>query len=185
MFWLATRTGKMGLFARFGFPALVPQGKVLFFSYKILYDWPSLFGQDSWILTFFLRFFMGRDEKRGQCPASLLQASAEQWRAEREKRKRVRGGQGTGSLDHASIFLFFFFSVYFLPTLTFLNWNRQICRLMQTHARLITHKSQTHSCSTLKPIFNREYHHEYRLNSAKKVRAKLQWAREFKGSSRR
>ena len=58
---------------------------------------------------------MGRDEKRGQCPASLLQASAAQWRAEGEKRKRkrVRGGQGTGSLDHAPVFHFFPLGLFF------------------------------------------------------------------------
>ena len=52
---------------------------------------------------------MGLDEKRG----SLLQASAAQWRAERKKRKRVRGGQGTGSLDHAPVFLFFPLDIFF------------------------------------------------------------------------
>ena len=52
---------------------------------------------------------MGRDEKRG----SLLQASAAQWRAERKKRKRERGGQGTGSLDHAPVFLFFPLDIFF------------------------------------------------------------------------
>ena len=56
---------------------------------------------------------MGRDEKRGQCPASLLQASAAQWRAERKKRKRVKGGQGTGSLDHAPVFHFFPLGLFF------------------------------------------------------------------------
>ena len=52
---------------------------------------------------------MGRDEKRG----SLLQAGAAQWRAERKKRKRVRGGQGTGSLDDAPVFLFFPLDIFF------------------------------------------------------------------------
>ena len=54
-------------------------------------------------------FFMGRDEKRG----SLLQASAAQWRAEGKKRMRVRGGQGTDSLDLAPVFLFFPLGLFF------------------------------------------------------------------------
>ena len=56
---------------------------------------------------------MGRDKKRGLCPASLVQASSAQWRAEGKKRKRVRGGQGTGSLDHAPVFLFFRLGLFF------------------------------------------------------------------------
>ena len=84
------------------------------FLLEILYDWPSLFGQDSWILTLFC-VFMGRDEKRGQCPASLHQASAAQWRAEGKRGKRGRGSQGTGSLDHAPALLIFSSRSIFCP----------------------------------------------------------------------
>ena len=81
----------MGLFARFGFPAFVTQGKVLFF-YK-----------NSFMI----------DQTCSVKIAGNLVPSAAQWRAEGKKRKRVTGGQGTGSLDHAPVFFFFPLGLFF------------------------------------------------------------------------
>ena len=65
-FCLATRL------ARSGFPALVPQVKVLFFRHVINLYWPNLFGQDGRILaSFFVCFYWPRQKELGQYPAIL------------------------------------------------------------------------------------------------------------------